>query len=479
MSSFNLNDELIYKPKYIKYKNKYLQLKEQEGGLFEWPWSKSKKTDTPKNTGPAYLLYNKESFTALDKLIKKYYILSFMNTGIIDVNKSEKALKQCMIVDKDKDKVKDKDKILNTPSNLEKCSIVSYLNTTFKIPLNDVNGLFNVFLYKEYTKIINPILIFNFNAQKQLMECIQKYNNQLGKNKNNINISDIENVLNSNVNLYNTGKITIEDDDFVGTINPLENTTTYVKARPELIHLINNVGCQYRCKFFQDNIIMSTYKPLFELGIINKKVLPYSMSSYIKLYDVNDTYDANGTLQSIEKLLVDSVIQVEDFNFNANEGYTFKIKEIYYSINNAKDTKITEKLDIIVKNKNLNIDTIDRIVGLSLIYLTKLTDDTTFITMDIETMNKHIDIFERIAQNKNLINDKIIKIFEYDINYLFQVVHNDEFINMTSDSIIELIKNQINSSLTNKQKQLLNSSTLTNPLQPFTRATSMPNLKLN
>ena len=471
MSSFNLNDELIYKPKYIKYKNKYLQLKEQEGsGLFDW-FTKSKKTDTPKNTGPAYLLYNKESFTALDKLIKKYYILSFMNTGIIDVNKSEKELKQCIIVDKDKDKVTD----LNTPSNLEKCSIVSYLNTTFKIPLNDVNGLFNVFLYQEYTNIIKPILIFNFNAQKQLMECIQKYNNQLGENKNNINISEIENVLNENVNKYNDSSIIIEDADFVGTINPLENTTTYEKARPNLINLINNNGCDLHCNFFQNDIIMSTYKPLFELGIINKKVLPYSMSSYIKLYDANDTYDANGTLQSIKKLLVDSVIQVEDFNFNANEGYTFKIKEIYYSINNAEDRKITEKLDIIVKNKNLNIDTIDRIVGLSLIYLTKLTDDTTFTTMNIETMNKHIDIFESIAQNKNLSDNNIIAIFKCDINYLFQVVRNDEFINMDFDSIIKLIKNQMESP--SIKKQLSISSTMTKIRQPLLRSNSAPNLR--
>jgi hypothetical protein len=58
MDNFISNDELLYKQKYLKYKTKYLDLKEQEGGFFT------------KDT--SLLFYNKESYPDLVSGIEKY-----------------------------------------------------------------------------------------------------------------------------------------------------------------------------------------------------------------------------------------------------------------------------------------------------------------------------------------------------------------------------------------------------------------------
>lgn len=59
MSNFNLDDEILFKAKYLKYKNKYIELKEQLAGDIY-------------GTHDVVILYNSGSFPGLENLRKEY-----------------------------------------------------------------------------------------------------------------------------------------------------------------------------------------------------------------------------------------------------------------------------------------------------------------------------------------------------------------------------------------------------------------------
>ncbi len=135
MSNFNLNDELLFKDKYMKYKNKYIDLKQQLG------------SGTYKDK-QVIVFYNHEDVPKLDEFKLEYYNNSFIPASKISVNGKEKTVK----------------------SELEKNYTLYY---------EDINGLPNIFTYKLYENYIQPLFIYNFDKQLKLLRCIE--NDDLSK----------------------------------------------------------------------------------------------------------------------------------------------------------------------------------------------------------------------------------------------------------------------------------------------------------
>jgi hypothetical protein len=116
MDNLNLNDELLYKEKYIKYKSKYLDLKEQEGGISLF-------------NNSTLVLFNKAAYPDLEKSLERYKT-HLQNEAALHTNEpSPKG---------------------NKDSKTDKYDYV-------KLPHTQINGVPSMFIYKLGSKKIEPI----------------------------------------------------------------------------------------------------------------------------------------------------------------------------------------------------------------------------------------------------------------------------------------------------------------------------------
>ena len=116
MDNLSLNDELLYKEKYIKYKSKYLDLKEQEGGLKLF-------------NNSTLILFNKAAYEDLNKSLEKYKT-HLQNEAALHANEPT-----------------------STANKASKSEPYNYV----KLPHTQINGIPCMFMYKLGSKKIEPI----------------------------------------------------------------------------------------------------------------------------------------------------------------------------------------------------------------------------------------------------------------------------------------------------------------------------------
>ena len=139
MDNLSLNDELLYKEKYIKYKSKYLNLKEQEGGLNLF-------------SNSTLILFNKDAYPDLKNAVEKYKE-HLQNEAALHANEPSSASKK--------------------GSKIEAYNYV-------KLPHTQINGVPSMFIYKLGSKKIEPVfdLFGKFDdkvSEKKLNGLREKY----------------------------------------------------------------------------------------------------------------------------------------------------------------------------------------------------------------------------------------------------------------------------------------------------------------
>ena len=176
MSSFNFNDETLYKDKYLKYKNKYINLKEQLGGL-----------GLPKDH--SIIFFNKDDIPELEKIAKEF-------TSFIDN--------------------------FNNILSLSKPSYETEKKKFTNIFISDdvINGIPNIFIYTKSIKpsTIKPYMKLNFNNQ---YDAINKLNTSAGVNT----VHNSKNV-NSLITNYNNIEIASNEINLEYNIKNIKNFYT-------------------------------------------------------------------------------------------------------------------------------------------------------------------------------------------------------------------------------------------------------------
>ena len=280
MSSFDMNDELIFKAKYLKYKNKYINLKiEQEGGLL-----------LDKST--SIIFYQRSILPKMEEFKKKF---------------------------KDaEDSTTDSYEFIDEKGKPKKIPIEKFLTQEFTISLADVNGLANIFEYKIGTKEIVPKLLLNLKLQNLLLSDIDKSNQmtleELGfkeKNFKNLNklISDL-------IIKYNKTTVGLG----AAFVNIIPITTDNVKSKADvLIGLINNNASNDRTNIFSD--IKKKFIDPFGIAI-NTKLLP---SGVFKGYTGDNQVKFDN---------VDSYVIVKNFKVSDEKGISFQIISVGSDLSN-------------------------------------------------------------------------------------------------------------------------------------------------
>lgn len=269
MSSFNMNDELIFKAKYLKYKNKYLNLKlEQEGGVI-----------FDKNT--SIIFYESANLPKMKELKDRFRSAEESTTDTF----------------KYKDGEKDKE-----------VKIETFLNTPVNIPLSEVNGLVNLFEYKLGSKEINPKLILNLKLQNQLLSDIDKSKivnlKEIGFEGDYAKLSK---TIKEDVTKYNKINIALGDD--YKNVNPV--TTDNLKNKAEILKIKINTPSLDRVKTFND--IKKTFIDHFS-EVFNEKLLPMS---------IKKGYTVSGDQIVFDN--IDSYVVVKKFSASDDKGLTFTI----------------------------------------------------------------------------------------------------------------------------------------------------------
>lgn len=300
MSSFDMNDELIFKAKYLKYKNKYINLKiEQEGGLL-----------LDKNT--SIIFYERSILPKMEELKKKF---------------------------KDaEDSTTDSYEYIDEKGKPQKIKIEKFLTTGVSIGLSDVNGLGNIFEYKIGSKEILPKLLLNLKLQNLLLSDIDKSHQitleELGfKEKNFKNLSKLISDL---IIKYN--KTTIGLGAAYTNIIPI--TTDNIKAKADvLIGLINNNASNDRTNIFSE--IKKKFIDPFGFAI-NTKLLPpaifkgYSGENQVKFDNV------------------DSFVIVKNFKVSDEKGLSFQIISVGSDISDGPNPSDFSKVSKVSKVSNVS-----------------------------------------------------------------------------------------------------------------------------
>ena len=275
MSSFNMNDELFFKSKYIKYKNKYINLKiEQEGGVM-----------FDKDT--SIIFYQKSILPKMEELKKKFKAAESSTTDTYE--------------------------FIDENGKLKKIKIEDFLKLIVNIPLSDVNGLGNIFEYNLQSKEIAPRLLLNLQLQTLLLNNIDKSNQikleELGFPEKNFNI--ISKNVSGLIDKYNKTKIIL--GSAFTNINPI--TSDNLKSKADiLINLINNTSSIDRISIFTE--IKKKFFDPFAVSI-NIKLLP---QPFLKTYKIDNQ---NNNQIKFDK--VDAYIIVKKFKIDQNKGLSFQI----------------------------------------------------------------------------------------------------------------------------------------------------------
>ena len=280
MSSFDLKDEIIYKSKYIKYKNKYINLKiEQEGsGTY------GNKT--------SIIFYENSSFTAMQALKDEYF----------------KALS------------KNADEKIGTTSK-KKMSVDTFLNSKFTIKFDDINGLPNIYEFKikkqqtsnrDITGLIEPIMIFKPDNYRKLIECFKKtggFKNMIDIKREDLQLESKIKELKNDISLFKKSHVKVTNDE-MNEILPIVSSSISAKAAM-LIKMINNPSGE------------------------NATILETRQSKLEKIFDefarsiesiVGDKIRPKTFIRELNK--VDSYIVVKNFTVDADGNVSFMIEDI-------------------------------------------------------------------------------------------------------------------------------------------------------
>jgi hypothetical protein len=274
MSSFDMNDELIFKAKYLKYKNKYINLKiEQEGGLV-----------FDKNT--SIIFYEKSVLPKMEELKRRFKEAEESTTDSYEYT--------------------------DETGKIQKIQIEKYLNNPVSISLAEVNGLGNIFEYRIGSKEILPRLLLNLKLQNLLLNDIDKSHivtlEELGfKEKE---FKGLSKTIADLITKYN--KTTIALGVTYTNVNPV--TTDNLKTKAEiLINLINNNASTDRTTTFSE---------------IKKKFIdPFGSSINVKLLPPAIFIGYTGDSQ-VKFDNVDSYVIVKNFKVNEDKGLSFQIVSI-------------------------------------------------------------------------------------------------------------------------------------------------------
>jgi len=285
MSSFDMNDEIIFKAKYLKYKNKYINLKvEQEGGI-------------TFDDSMIVILYESESVPELVAIKDEYTKASSTEEADITVDG-------------------------------KKMSLDTYLEKDFTLPLEALNGLPNLYQYKtakkKYSDIISPLLTYNFDSQNKLLECTKNSGYNLAtlgfKSKEGLNLKELANL----VTRYNTDKqhvilLNNEEKTAVNPITDINLSDGNTKGRGKrLIDLVNNHGSSRKERENTYSTIVSDYLKKFT-NTFNENLQSKKMNKGFVLSE-------EGGKISVKLNNINSYMVVKNFKYNpAKKVFTFKV----------------------------------------------------------------------------------------------------------------------------------------------------------
>jgi hypothetical protein len=285
MSSFDMNDEIIFKAKYLKYKNKYINLKvEQEGGI-------------TFDDSMIVILYESESVPELVAIKDEYTKASSTEEADITVDG-------------------------------KKMSLDTYLEKDFTLPLEALNGLPNLYQYKtakkKYSEIISPLLTYNFDSQNKLLECTKSSGYNLAtlgfKSKDGLNLKELANL----VTRYNTDKqhvilLSNEEKTAVNPITDINLSDVSTKGRGKrLIDLVNNHGSSRKERENTYSTIVSEYLKKFT-NTFNENLQSKKMNKGFILSE-------EGGKISVKLNNINSYMVVKNFKYNAGKKvFTFKV----------------------------------------------------------------------------------------------------------------------------------------------------------
>lgn len=285
MSSFDMNDEIIFKAKYLKYKNKYINLKvEQEGGI-------------TFDDSMIVILYESESVPELVAIKDEYTKASSTEEADITVDG-------------------------------KKMSLDTYLEKDFTLPLEALNGLPNLYQYKtakkKYSEIISPLLTYNFDSQHKLLECTKSSGYNLAtlgfKSKDGLNLKELANL----VTRYNTDKqhvilLSNEEKTSVNPITDINLSDVSTKGRGKrLIDLVNNHGSSRKERENTYSTIVSEYLKKFT-NTFNENLQSKKMNKGFILSE-------EGGKISVKLNNINSYMVVKNFKYNAGKKvFTFKV----------------------------------------------------------------------------------------------------------------------------------------------------------
>jgi hypothetical protein len=280
-----MNDEIIFKAKYLKYKNKYINLKvEQEGGI-------------TFDDSMIVILYESESVPELVAIKDEYTKASSTEEADITVDG-------------------------------KKMSLDTYLEKDFTLPLEALNGLPNLYQYKtakkKYSDIISPLLTYNFDSQNKLLECTKTSGYNLAslgfKSKDGLNLKELANL----VTRYNTDKqhvilLSNEEKTAVNPITDINLSDVNTKGRGKrLIDLVNNHGSSRKERENTYSTIVSDYLKKFT-NTFNENLQSKKMNKGFVLSE-------EGGKVSVKLNNINSYMVVKNFKYNAGKKvFTFKV----------------------------------------------------------------------------------------------------------------------------------------------------------
>jgi hypothetical protein len=368
MSNFDLND--IYKDKYLKYKKKYIDLKyEQEGGGGGI---------TNYNQNTSILFYNSESLPIMKLIIEAYIRVNDYN----GVSAKETVSSQIQNYENLNIEVR---KILNnndanilnllskkdlTNKQINKKTFDDYIKSTFHIPLDQLNGLVNIYEYKIGNKYIDPITIFNFDEVENMLNCVNNktiINKILAKTRS--NNTHIE--LLKSIDAFKSIKIKIAKLD---TVIPI-NMGNYPTRVPNIIDNINNPTFMYSNNSDNTNLandirinklklILNVYMPAYENKFKDTSDEPKQLWNGIEIHKENKVYSKPIKISDIDNNTikitnVNAYIIVQNINNEKdryNNGLTFKILHISPESAQEINTKIAQEINTKIDTPDANSD---------------------------------------------------------------------------------------------------------------------------
>jgi hypothetical protein len=281
MSTFQ--DELLFKQKYLKYKNKYLDLKVQDGGLF----------DKAKSS---VLVFNKKNCQVLMDAINKY------RTDLLKAEKEEAEGQKQSITDKmlgknKKTAVEDKTKV--------------------SIKARDYNGNPTLFKYTLGSKSIDPIFYVNYTMNNNKKD--PEENKQLA-----LKIKELNKSIDIQVQKYkaiSTLKLDVKQHaPFVERMNTINCDTLNLKGNKTIHKIIKYV---YNNKVSLDTVDAKKYSKdsSNRFDVLMEFVKDEGIEKSIEKLTKLDKDDSDNYPRFLHDFIKPETIKKEDFSFIIIKGF--------------------------------------------------------------------------------------------------------------------------------------------------------------